>query len=191
MNHNHHAAVLGVLASLVLAVGGCAAQPEVINAEEISRVNTVAVLPFGDAPGYNGQNSGQAVSGFVTSELVAWGRYKIAERSRLRSVVSEQDLQDAQLTDADAAKRIGKLLGVDAIIVGSASQYDMDKTQVYIHVVPIVSKDYKVGISLRMIDTVNGQIIYAHSASGQSGNNFTEAGQRAAKLLLEPIKHTQ
>lgn len=191
MNHHHNASILLLLSGLVLSAGGCAAQPEVINAEQISRVDTVAVLPFADAPGYNAQNSGQAVSGFVTTELAAWGRYKIAERSKLNSVVSEQDLQDAQLTDADAAKRIGKLLGVDAIIVGSASQYDMDKTQVYIYVVPIVSKDYKVGISLRMIDTANGQVIYAHSASGQSGSNFTEAGQRAAKLLLQPVRQVK
>lgn len=182
---------LVILAGLVSAVAGCAAQPEIINAEQISRVKTVAVLPFADAPGYNAQNSGQAVAGFVTTELVSQGRYKIAERSKLNSVISEQDLQDAQLTDAEAAKRIGKLLGVDAIIVGSASQYDMDKTQVYIHIVPIVSKDYKVGVSIRMIDATNGQVIYAHSASGQSGNNFTEAGQRAAKLLLQPLKHAQ
>jgi curli biogenesis system outer membrane secretion channel CsgG len=183
--------VVWLLLLALLAAGGCAAGPDVINAQELARVKTVAVLPFADAPGYNAQNSGQAVSGFVTTELVAWGRYKIAERSRLNSVVSEQDLQDAQLTDADAAMRIGKLLGVDAIIVGSASQYDMDKTQVYLHVIPLVSRDYKVGISVRMIDTTSGQVIYAHSASGQSGSNFTEAGQRAARQLLGPIKHTQ
>jgi curli biogenesis system outer membrane secretion channel CsgG len=148
----------------------------------------VAVLPFSDAPGAYSTNSGEAVSGFVTSELVSWGRYKVAERSSLGSVMSEQDLKSANLTDADTAKRIGKLLGVDAIIVGSASQYDMDKTQVYIHVVPIVTKDYKVGVSVRMIDAANGQVLYAHSASGSSGNNFTEAGQRAAKMLLQPIR---
>jgi curli biogenesis system outer membrane secretion channel CsgG len=188
MNCHRNVAAIPSLLGLTLAVTGCAIQPEVRNTERIARVNTIAVMPFSDAPGSYSGNSGEAVSGFVTSELVSWGRYKVAERSSLNSVISEQDLQTTNLTDCNTAKRIGKLLGVDAIIVGSASQYDMDKTQVYVYVVPVVTKDYKVGVSIRMIDTGNGQVMYAHSASGSSSNNFTEAGQRAAKVLLQPIR---
>jgi len=166
---------------------GCAEQPALMNAERLSGVKTLAVLPFEDAPGSYGRNSGTAVCGFITSEMVMQNRYRLVERSKLRSLLDEQDLQVSDLTNPQTAARVGKLLGVQAVIVGSVSQYDMDKTTVYVHVVPIVSKDYKVGASVRMIDVTNGQIIYAHSACGNSGNNFTEAGKQAAQKLLAPL----
>ena len=76
---------------------------------------------------------------------------------------------------------------MEAVITGSVSQYDKDKTVVYVYVVPIVGWSYKVGATLRMIDASNGDIVYAHSASGSSGNNYTEAGQEAVKKLLGPL----
>ncbi len=79
------------------------------------------------------------------------------------------------------------MLGVQGVILGSVSQYDMDKTTVYVHVIPIVSKDYKIGATLRLIDVSNGEIIYAHSACGSSGSDFTQAGRQAAQKLLDPL----
>jgi curli biogenesis system outer membrane secretion channel CsgG len=134
-----------------------------------------------------GTRSGTAVCGFVTSELSKSRAFRIVERSRLKSIMDEQNLQTADLVDTDTAVRVGKMLGVHAVMVGSVCQYDMDKTTVYVHVVPIVSKDYKVGATIRMIDVRNGEIIYAHSASGGSGANFTDAGKLAAQSLLRPL----
>ncbi len=168
-------------------VSGCNPQPESINVERVAEITSIAILPFGDAPGVPGRNSGAAVSGFVTGELAKHPRYRIIERSRLKSVLDEQDLQTADLVDPATAAKIGRMLGVHAVIVGSASEYDMDKTTVYVHVVPIVSRDYKVGATIRMIDVTNGRIVYAHSASGHSGNSFTEAGKQAAQKLLSPL----
>jgi curli biogenesis system outer membrane secretion channel CsgG len=145
------------------------------------------VLPFEDAPGMYGVRSGTAVCGFVTGELARSRTFRIVERSKLKTIMNEQDLQGADLVDADTAVKIGKMLGVQAVIVGSVCQYEMDKTTVYIHVIPIVKKDYSVGASIRMIDVGNGEIIYAHSASGASPANFAEAGKLAAKKLLDPL----
>ena len=96
-----------LLVSLVLGSVGCAAQPAVINAEQLAHINAVAVLPFEDAPGVDGKNSGTAVSGFITTELIAWAGYKLIERSRLESIISEKDLQASDLTNPETAKRIG------------------------------------------------------------------------------------
>ena len=180
-------------AVLVLGVGpwflaGCAVeQPEIINREQLSKVHSLAVLPFEDAPGLQGNNSGTAVAGFITTELARDKSYRIVERSKLKTVLGEKDLQATDFVNSETAVRVGKMLGVEGVMVGSVSQYDMDKTTVYVHVVPVVSRDYKVGASIRIIDVSNGEIIYAHSASGKSANNFTEAGRQAARKLLGPI----
>ena len=181
------ASVLLLLAVCQSALIGCVEQPELINQQRLTHVSSVAVMPFEDAPSAYGRNSGTAVCGFITSELAMHKKYRVVERSRLKTVLNEQDLQSTSLMSADTAADIGKLLGVQAVILGSVSQYDMDKTTVYIHVVPVVSKDYKVGATVRMIDVTTGEIIYAHSACGQSGAHFTEAGKFAAQQLLAPL----
>lgn len=171
----------------VAGLAGCGQQPELINADRLSLVKSIAVLPFEDGPGYTAKNSGTAVTGFITTRLVSSNRYRLVERSKLKSIIDEKDMQLSDLTNPQTAARIGKLLGVQAVIVGNVAQYDMDKTTVYVHVIPVVSKEYKVGASIRVVDVANGEIIYAHSASGVSGNNFTQAGRQAAQKLLDPL----
>jgi curli biogenesis system outer membrane secretion channel CsgG len=171
------------------AMAGCGedGSPQVIDMDRVPAITRLAVLPFEDGPGVHGRNSGRAVSGFVTAELAKHPRYRIVERSRLKSVMDEQDLQAADFADARTAAKVGRLLGADGVILGTVSQYDMDKTTVYVHIVPVVSKDYKVGASVRMIDVTNGQVVYAHSACGSSSRHFTEAGRQAARRLLAPL----
>lgn len=179
--------VFPVILMSQIALVGCVEQPELINQARVAELTSVAVLPFEDAPGAYGQRSGTAVSGFVTSELAGSRRFRIVERSRLKSIMNEQNLQTADMIDEDTAVKVGRMLGVHAVIVGCVSQYDMDKTTVYVHVIPIVSKDYKVGATLRLIDVSNGEIVYANSACGGSGNNFTEAGRAAARKILAAL----
>ncbi len=168
-------------------LGGCAAPPDLINQERLVGIKSVAVLPFEDAPGAYGRRSGTAVCGFITGELARSKRFRIVERSRLKSIMNEQNLQAADLVDEDTAVKVGRMLGVHGVLVGSVSQYDMDKTTVYVYVVPVVSKDYKVGATVRLIDVSNGEVIYANSACGSSGNNFTEAGKQAAQNMLAAL----
>ena len=185
-------------AAIVLAVGipqwatiGCAPQAELMDAQRLCAIKSVAVLPFEDAPGRQSKQSGTATCGFITGELSRCNRFRIVERSRLTAIMDEQQLQTADVVDTAAAVKLGKMLGVQAVFIGSVSQYDMDKTTVYIYVVPVVSRSYKVGATVRLIDVSNGEVIYAHSACGSSGSNFTEAGKQAAKLLLAPLLAAQ
>ena len=173
------------------ALTSCAEQPELIDVQRVTAVNNVAVLPFEDAPGAYGERSGTAVSGFVTSELAASNKFRILERSRLKAAIDEKDLQASDLVDPQTAVQVGKMLGVQAVIVGTVTQYDMDKTTVYVHVLPMVTKDYKIGATVRMIDVGSGEVIYAHCASGSSGQDFTQAGQQAAQKLLMPLVRGQ
>jgi curli biogenesis system outer membrane secretion channel CsgG len=170
-----------------LALAGCATAPEVMNLERCAHVSRVAVLPFTDGPGSAGLNSGNAVAGLVVERLAQAGKYRLVERGKLRAILDEQDLQATDLVDPATAAQIGKLAGVDAVITGSVSEYDKEKTVVYIYVVPVISWRYTAGATVRLVDVENADVIYAHSASVASGKNYTEAGQQAVARLLEPL----
>lgn len=176
--------------AVVLAGGvcGCAERPpDVIVVERLRDVHRIAVAPFADGPGASGINSGTAVTGLVINRLSQSGRFTLVERSQLKQILDERDLQAADLVDQSKAAEVGKLIGVDAIVTGSVTQYDSDKTVVYVHVVPIVGWSYRVGASVRIVDVKSGEIIYSHSMGGSSGKDFTEAGTQAVEKLTAPL----
>jgi curli biogenesis system outer membrane secretion channel CsgG len=166
---------------------GCADQDLVMDVQRCSEVQRLAVLPFADGPGPSGLNSGSAVAGFVLDCLVQGGRYQLVERSRLKAIMDERELQAADLIDPATAAEVGKAAGVDAVITGSVSQYDSDKTVVYIHIIPVITRSYRVGATVRIIDVNDGMIIYANSESGSSGSNYTEAGKKAIDKAFKPL----
>ena len=125
--HTQRATLMGCL-SLVLLVG-CANQPRdfVLDAQRCGQVHRVAVLPFSDGPGTDGVNSGNSMAGFVLDRLIQGNRLEVVERSRLKAIMAELDLQAADLVDPRTAAKVGKLAGVDAVVTGSVSQYNYDR----------------------------------------------------------------
>jgi len=80
----------------------------------VQSVGTVAVLPF---DGHRGDQFADA----VTQELILRG-VQVVERSRVLSVLLEQGLSVTQIASGRINyEKIGGLLGVDTLVVGSVS----------------------------------------------------------------------
>src|SRR4026207_2576249 len=69
---------------------------------------------------------GKGVSDLLVTYLVKDGSYSVIERKALDKILSEQNLSNSDRFDANSAAKIGKLLGVDAMIVGSITQFGND-----------------------------------------------------------------
>lgn len=183
------AGLVRLLIPVFLVWGGCSAPRKelVIDTGRIAQIRRVAVLPFADGPGANAVNLGNAVAGLVVDRLSRSDRFRVIERSQLKSIMDELDMKASDMIDPATAAKVGKLAGVEAVIMGSVSQYDFDKTVVYIYIIPVVSWSYRVGASVRIIDVNGGDVIFAHSASGSSSADYTNAGVRAVDKLLAPL----
>jgi len=131
--------------------------------ERLRDIRCVAVAPLTDGPGVNGVNSGEAVAGLIINGLMQVGRLTVAERSQMKRVLDERNLQSCDLVDQSKAIEVGRLIGADAIVTGSVNEYDSDKSVVYIDIIPIVTRSFRVGASIRVVDVRNGEIIYSHS----------------------------
>jgi curli biogenesis system outer membrane secretion channel CsgG len=75
----------------------------------------------------NGGASG--VSDMLVTQLVESGRYTVIERSRIDAVLKEQNFGASGRVDASTAAQIGQILGVDVVIIGSITQFDLQKKQ--------------------------------------------------------------
>jgi TolB-like protein len=93
-------------------------------AEKLSTVasdlkkKTVAVYGF-EMIGRKDDNYAKYATEKLTHELVEAGRLLIVERSKINKVLSEQQLSMTGVVDADMAAKIGKILSVEGVIIGS------------------------------------------------------------------------
>jgi curli biogenesis system outer membrane secretion channel CsgG len=80
----------------------------------------VAVLDFDFSSlsnPYSLPEAARGVSDLLLDRLVRDGTFSVIERSRLDAVLAEQNLGRSGLLDANAAAQVGRILGVDAVIL--------------------------------------------------------------------------
>lgn len=69
---------------------------------------------------------GKGISDLLVTYLVKDGTYSVIERKALDKVLKEQNFSNSDRANPTSAAQLGKLLGVDAIIVGSITQFGND-----------------------------------------------------------------
>jgi len=66
---------------------------------------------------------GKGISDLLVRYLVKDGTYSIIERKAMDKIMAEQNFSNSDRANPNSAAQIGKLLGVDAIIVGSITEF--------------------------------------------------------------------
>jgi TolB-like protein len=108
----------------------------------------LAVLSLRDAnPAAERDRLGQVIAGMLVTSLVQTDSFIVVERDKLESLLSEQRLSQSGVVNAAEAREIGKILGVDILIVGDAVRFDN-----------LIEMD------VRLLDTKTGEVILARSA---------------------------
>ena len=66
---------------------------------------------------------GKGIVDLLVTDLVKDGTYSIIERKALDKILAEQNFSNSDRADPNSAAKIGKLLGVDAIVEGSITEF--------------------------------------------------------------------
>ncbi len=123
----------------------------------------------------------------LVQKLVQDGKYSVIERNALDKVLGEQNFSNSDRADASTAAKIGRILGVDAIIIGSITQFGRDDQHTNIGgggyggygsklgIGGIGTKKSKaiVGITARLVNTTTGEILAAVTGKGESQRSGT------------------
>ncbi len=119
---------------------------------------------------------GKSVANLLVTELVKDGTYKIIERSQLEQILSEQHLgKDGTITAYEAAK-LGKLLGVSAVVVGSVTEFNTKTEKKGIMGIGTKVKTAKVAVNARIVDTSTAEIIFAAEGRGEEEESNVTVG---------------
>ena len=66
---------------------------------------------------------GKGIQQMLVTDLVKDGSYSVIERAVMDKILAEQNFSNSNRADPNSAAKIGKLLGVDAIVVGTVTEF--------------------------------------------------------------------
>ncbi|ERN42648.1 uncharacterized protein KR51_00006380 [Rubidibacter lacunae KORDI 51-2] len=176
------------VAALLLAAGSIAffipapvpnLRAESIRLAQVERKLRIAVLDFDFSSVSSPQllnifpGIAQGTSDILVTSLVADGTFSVIERSRINAVLAEQNFGTSGRVDASTAAEIGRILGVDTVLVGTVTQFDVQEERRGFRV-PGVFGEKKttttanVQLNARLIDTSTAEILAVAEGTGES-----------------------
>jgi curli biogenesis system outer membrane secretion channel CsgG len=128
---------------------------------------------------------GKGISDLLVTYLVKDGSYSVIERKAMDKILAEQNFSNSDRANPNSAAKIGKLLGVDAIIVGSITQFGNETKNTNVGggggnwggfgVGGFGHKKSKaiVALTARIVDIDTGEILAVAEGKGESAREST------------------
>ncbi len=153
----------------------------------------IAVLEFETQGQASRSVAAQNLNSLLIDQLVRDGIYLVAERGAIQAILGEQDLGVQGRIDPRTAAQIGQLLGVDAVVIGAVTQFNVSSRESgggFPVLAPLGRSPIAVGatttdfdatvrLNVRLVSTTTGQILTTASGIGtasQSSSTVTVAG---------------
>ncbi|MEM9554363.1 MAG: CsgG/HfaB family protein [Acidobacteriota bacterium] len=159
--------------------------------EVLARAPTLAVLEF-DAQHANRRywrNRSSQLQEDLQTELLATGRFRLADSDRFEEAQREMALSGTPWIDPRTASELGELLGVDFILVGRIEEYDVIQRSGS----GVLSKSVaNASVAVRVIDTATGRVVWADRAAATKTpprGIYSNGSQSEAlyDVLMQPI----
>ncbi len=131
---------------------------------------------------------GRGISALLVTNLVRNGSYSVIDREALSKVLAEQNFSSSNRADPSSAARIGKVLGLDYIIVGTITEFGNETNKQNVgggganfHGFGIGSVGHSnskanVAIDARIINVDTAEILVAAEGKGQSSRSGLALG---------------
>jgi len=147
-----------MIASLILLISNLSFS------QELPRIVVVGITST--APGYIWRSDSPLAAGatdLMVNALLSTNRFRVFERAKLDAILQEQNFQHfSGLVDQTSAVKLGKMIGVDAILTGSITNISFKKGGgISIAGVKIRKSYAKVVMTIRIIDVTTGEILFS------------------------------
>jgi curli biogenesis system outer membrane secretion channel CsgG len=128
---------------------------------------------------------GKGITDMLVTYLVKDGTYSVIERKALDQILAEQNFSNSERANPASAAKVGKLLGVDAIIVGSITEFGNDNKNTNVGGVGRTLGGFGiggvgrkestavVGLDARIVNVDTGEIQAVASGKGESKRKST------------------
>lgn len=111
------------------------------------------------------------VADWLRTELIKTDAFNVIERQSMEKIFAEQGLQQTGCTNSECAVKLGKILNVKSMVVGSYGKL-MDS---YV-------------VNIRVIDVESGKGVYADTAKGDTVDEVGQAVRDLASRMARGVK---
>lgn len=138
----------------------------------------IAVVGFENNSSFNawGDRLGLAAQDELTTQLVRSGTFTVIERAQLEQILSEQRLGMSGAVDPRTAARIGEILGVNYVLMGSITQFSIERHEGRLGPVSASYSEAESILDVRVVDVNSAEILMV--ADGTGRRRFGGAGYR-------------
>lgn len=177
---------IGVFISPSITPVSRASQPAIAQGQSHSRTR-IAILDFDltDTSGnffsysFRGGSLARGISDLLTIKLVQDGSYSVVERSRIDAVLREQNFGATGRVDASTAAEIGRILGVEYVVLGSVTRFNLEENRSGGSVgiclpfvgcgvgASVTTQTANVELTARLVDTTTAEIVTAAEGVGE------------------------
>lgn len=115
--------ILGLALMACLLVAGCMPKTVISKTYDFNRMDRIGVMSF-----TNSWAAMQGVENLFAKYLISSG-FKVVERAQLESVLKEHNISVSGYLSPETTREIGKILGVDVLLIGEVSSYVPARTE--------------------------------------------------------------
>jgi curli biogenesis system outer membrane secretion channel CsgG len=133
----------------------------------------VSVIKFDDKTAGRGR-LGTAASDILTTELSRSGGFIIVSRADTGKILDEQEFGQSAVVNPETAAAKGKILGLNAIVTGSISQFGVKTLGSEFIIGKQKLQQATATVDIRVVDAETGQVLFADSGTGIYETKTTE-----------------
>ncbi len=127
----------------------------------------VGIFAFKNKSRYGQDKLTKAAVDILYSELEKSGLFELYERADLEELEKEYDLIEAGKINLQTAAEPGKLVGVQAVIIGSITQFGIWQEAEDLGFYKKRTDIAEATVDVRLVDITTGKVIYADSGTGR------------------------
>jgi len=183
-----------VVLSMVVLCAGCKTISRStinVNLDTSDRsVKTLAVMRFDDKliqdeavkglimKTISNPDAGEMLADMMTEELHRWGKYRILSRSEVRNKIKRSDAEEEELVKLKDYTALGKILNVDAVIIGKIYKFGLSDMTVYAR--------GNVYCTAECIDTRKGKVLWSMETNESAP--YKDEVDLAIKVVKEAVE---
>jgi curli biogenesis system outer membrane secretion channel CsgG len=126
----------------------------------------IGIVAFENKAPYAQGRIGETATDILITELVKTGKFIVVERDKMNKILEEQKLGQSGAIDPATAAQVGKVLGLNAILTGSVSQFGVKKEGKDFIISESKQQIVECTVDIRAVDAETGQVLYADSGKG-------------------------
>lgn len=128
----------------------------------------IAVVDFDNKTPYGQRELGSSATDIIVTEMQKTGQFILVEREKVQRIIDEQRFQASDMVEPATVAKVGRLLGVSAIVTGAVTQFGQREEGVDTIVYQRRSQIAECTVDIRIVDVATGEILVADSGRGEA-----------------------